>query len=103
MKGVTTNDIAAELLDLCGNRAIAIVLAVGFTPSDDPGIGLDAREYEVLSPPGMHRQAFELGNLHAVSALTRDCAMGGLCLQAYSRDHAAAGRTQVARRLFRIT
>src|SRR6266481_2700724 len=50
VKGVATDDIAAEFFDLRRDGAVAIVLAVGFAPSNDLGIGLNAHEYEILAP-----------------------------------------------------
>ena len=69
MKGIASDDIAAELFHLRGDGAVAVVLAVGFAPPDDPGIGLDAHEHEILAPAGMDWEAFELGNFHGSPAM----------------------------------
>ena len=59
LKGIAPNQISAELFDLCRDRAVAIILAVGLAPTDDAGIGLDANENEILAPSGMNRKAFD--------------------------------------------
>jgi hypothetical protein len=64
VEGIATDDVAAEFLHLSGDGPVAIILAVGFAPSDDSGIGLDANEHEILAPAGVDRKAFELGNFH---------------------------------------
>ena len=64
LERIAPDQIAAELLDLCGDGAVAVILAVGFAPPDDPGIGLDAHEDEVLAPAGMDRKAFDAGDFH---------------------------------------
>jgi hypothetical protein len=61
---VAADEIAAELLDLRGDGTVAVVLAVGLAPSDDPGIGHDPHEHEILSPTGMDRKTFDAGDLH---------------------------------------
>ena len=67
LEGVAPDEITAELLDLRGDGAVAIVLAVRLAPADDPGIGRDAHENEILSPPGMDRKALDAGDFHGRS------------------------------------
>ena len=69
VKGIAPHDVAAELFHLRGDGAVAIILAVGFAPPHDSGIGLDAHEHEILAPAGMDRKAFELGNFHGSPAM----------------------------------
>src|SRR5690348_14503320 len=64
VKCVAADQIAAQLLDLRGDGAVAIVLAVGLAPSDHAGIGLDAQEHEVLAPAGVNRQALDARDFH---------------------------------------
>ena len=64
MERIAADQIAAELLDLRGDGAVAVVLAVGFAPSDNAGIGGKPHEHEVLAPAGMDRKRFDAGNLH---------------------------------------
>ena len=64
LEWIAPDQIAAELLDLSGDGAVAVVLAVGFAPPDHAGIGLDAHKDEVLAPAGMHRKAFDAGDFH---------------------------------------
>ena len=64
LEGITADQVAAELFDLGGDGAVAIVLAVRLAPPDDAGIGLDAHEHKILSPAGMDRQALDTLDLH---------------------------------------
>ncbi len=64
LERIAADQVAPELFDLRGDGAVAIVLAVGFSPSDDAGIGFEADEHEILPPAGMDRQALNACNLH---------------------------------------
>ena len=66
MERIAANKIAAKLLDLRRDGAVAVVLTVRLAPSDDPGIGRHPHEYEILAPTGMDRKTFDAGNLHCV-------------------------------------
>ena len=64
LKRIAPHHIAAEFLDLRRDGAVAIVLAIGLAPADQPGIRGDAHEHEILTPAGMNGQAFHAGDLH---------------------------------------
>jgi hypothetical protein len=64
MERVSADEIATELLDLRGDGAVTVILAVGLAPADDAGIGGEAHEHEILAPAGMDRKAFDGGDLH---------------------------------------
>src|SRR5262249_13833480 len=66
MERVAANKIAAKLLDLRRDGAVAVVLTVRLAPSDDPCIGRDPRANEILAPTGMDRKTFDAGDLHCV-------------------------------------
>lgn len=55
------------LFDLRGDSVVAIILAVGFTPSDNAGIGFDADEHKILTPAGMNRKTLDADDLHCYS------------------------------------
>jgi hypothetical protein len=63
--------MAAETLDLRGDGTVAVVLTVGLPPSDDPGIGLDPHENEVLAPTGIDRKTFHAGDFHCAPRYIR--------------------------------
>ena len=56
MERVSADEIAPEFLDLRGNGAVTVILAVGLTPADHAGIGGQAHEHEILAPAGMDRR-----------------------------------------------
>ena len=64
LERIAPDQVAAELLDLRADGAVAVVLAVGFAPPDHSGVGLDPHEDEVLAPAGMDRKAFDAGDFH---------------------------------------
>ena len=87
LEGIASNQVAAELFDLRGDGAVAIILAVRLAPADDAGIGLDADEHKILSPAAEHRMARHLADFHKRSfdesasisnAVSRPC--GGAAL-----------------------
>src|SRR5262249_43830105 len=61
---IAADQITAQLLDLRGNRAVAIVLAVGLAPSDRAGIGLDPHEHEILAPARVNGKALDARYFH---------------------------------------
>ena len=61
---IASDQIAAEFLDLRRDGAVAVVLAVGFAPPDQAGVGLDAHEHKILPPAGIHRKTFDARNFH---------------------------------------
>src|SRR5262249_8045254 len=61
---IAAYEIAAEFLDLRGDGAVAVVLAIGFAPTDDTGVGLDAHKDEILAPARMDRKTFHAGDFH---------------------------------------
>ena len=64
VEGIAADEIAAKLLDLRGDGAVAVVLAVGLAPPDHAGVGLDPHEHEILPPTGMDRKTFDAGDFH---------------------------------------
>src|SRR5262249_52036275 len=63
---IAADKIAAQLLDLCGDGTVAVILAVGFAPADHAGIGRNAHEHEILPPARIDRKTFDADDLHCV-------------------------------------
>ena len=76
VEGIATDEIAAKLLDLSGNGAIAVVLAIGLAPSDHAGVGLDPHENEILPPAGMDRMTFDPDDFHDAPYCVNDRSRG---------------------------
>ena len=76
VEGIAADEIAAKLLDLSGNGAIAVVLAVGLAPSDHAGVGLDPHENEILPPAGMDRKTFDPDDFHDAPYCVNDRSRG---------------------------
>ncbi|HEY6373540.1 MAG TPA: hypothetical protein VIX37_23390 [Candidatus Sulfotelmatobacter sp.] len=76
MERVAPNKIAAETLDLRGDGTVAVVLAVGLAPSDDPGI--DPHENEVPAPAGIDGKTFDAGDFHCAAHRSPRCRRGRL-------------------------
>ena len=66
---IAADEVAAELIDLRGDGAIAVVLAIGLAPADDAGVGLDPHEHEILPPTGMDRKTSDASDFHAASTM----------------------------------
>ena len=64
LKCITADQIAAELVDLSGDGAIAIILAIGFTPSNDASVSRYADKDKVFTPTGINRQTFNSRDFH---------------------------------------
>jgi hypothetical protein len=67
MEWIASDQIAAELRNLRRDRGVPVVLAVGFAPPDQTGVGLDTNEHKVLSPACIHWKTFNARNFHGNS------------------------------------
>src|SRR5262245_32242216 len=65
LERVAADNVATQLLDLCGDGTVAVILAVGFAPTDHAGIGRNAHEHEILPPARIDRKTFDAGDFHS--------------------------------------
>lgn len=65
MERIAADKIAAQFFDLCGDGTVAVILVVGFAPTDHTGIGCNAHEDEILPPARIDWKTLNARDFHS--------------------------------------